>query len=224
MPNRVLPRRELFFVIGKAVRGKWRKMKWKVSIMTRWSTYRLIINSQMPLNVNFFCGDWRIAIVTEEWKVIELFLILSIAARGIITQRDVAVGRLDGRRRSRGRRPRFFRNFLLHLFDSFAVFHVCTFAYDRRRAKFSCTLEGLHDFCPTLVHNSKISLWLTIIPHDAYPCWCEADLQMSALFQATKMFSNPPRNLCLISQKSCNWMAIMRDKKQQFFTFRWIQL
>lgn len=82
MPNRVLPRRELFFVVGKAARGKWRKMKWKVSIMTRWSTYRLIINSQMPLNVNFFCGDWRIAIVTEEWKVIELFLILSIAARG----------------------------------------------------------------------------------------------------------------------------------------------
>lgn len=174
--------------------------------MTRWSTYRLIINSQMPLNVNFFCGDWRIAIVTEEWKVIELFLIWSMKDQGdnysALCSCTVAWQPKTIPLTAVAAFPNFYRR-LLWQFHSFSCLNFCPRPGTCNILLYSGGSAWLVRHLSTI---PKISLWLTIIPHDAYPCWCEADLQMSALIQATKMFSNPPRNLCLISQKSCNWM------------------
>lgn len=59
--------------------------------------YRLIMNSQIPLNVNFFCGDCRIAIVTAQRRVkIDLINISRLSSQSevkemIITQSNVRI-------------------------------------------------------------------------------------------------------------------------------------
>lgn len=178
--------------------------------MTRWSTYRLIINSQMPLNVNFFCGDWRIAIVTEEWKVIELFLISSIAARwdnySTLCSCRAAWRPMKIPLMAVAAFPKF--SLLLWQFRNAWRLNFCPRRATRHILLYSGGSAWL--FCLTLVHNFKkmpISPRLTIIPHDArIRAGAKLTYKCRPLFQATKMFSNPPRNLCLISQKSCNWM------------------
>lgn len=103
------------------------------------------MNSHIPLNVNFFCGDWRIAIVTRRREI--LAIIRTASDKRIITESYVGVRRLDSGWRACWRRSRLFWNFLV-TFRCFAV--LSDFAWKRRRrlrlggAEFHSARQRMH--------------------------------------------------------------------------------
>lgn len=68
MSYAVLPGGKFVFIIWEPKSRMNKRDDDKLDKHSHQSTYRFIINSHIPLSVNFFCGDCRIAIVTVSDK------------------------------------------------------------------------------------------------------------------------------------------------------------